>query len=120
MPLIKSTRAAAGLLLLCWPALACRPQEGRGDAPAARTAKQPAEAGRAAEAPAAPFASVPRMKVEEAAAASKAGRALLVDVRPAEAFQEEHVEGAVSLPEEEVAGRGGELPKDKLIIVYCA
>jgi rhodanese-related sulfurtransferase len=43
-----------------------------------------------------------------------------VDVRPAEAFEEEHIAGAVSMPEEEVRGRAGELPKDKLVVAYCA
>jgi hypothetical protein len=126
MPL-KSTSAAAALLLFCWPALACRPQEGpsRGDAPntpaqAAQAVKSPARDGQDRQAPTDPFESVPRIEVEEAAEAVREGRAVLVDVRPAEAFAEERIRGAVSLPEEDVAERFGELPKGKLIVVYCA
>jgi 3-mercaptopyruvate sulfurtransferase SseA len=67
-----------------------------------------------------PFASVPRVTVAELAAALKEGRAVALDVRPAEAFEEEHIRGAISIPEEEVSTRAGELPKDKLVVAYCA
>ncbi|MDQ3802998.1 MAG: rhodanese-like domain-containing protein [Acidobacteriota bacterium] len=67
-----------------------------------------------------PFASIPRVTVAELAAALKEGRAVALDVRPAEAFAEEHIRGAISIPEEEVVGRAGELPKDKLVVAYCA
>ena len=66
-----------------------------------------------------PFAGVPRVSVEELSKALKEGRAVIVDVRPAEAFEEEHIAGAVSIPEEEVKERAGELPKDKLVVAYC-
>ena len=67
-----------------------------------------------------PFADVPRVRVEELAAALKEGRAVALDVRPVEAFEEGHIPGAVSVPEEEVVARAGELPKDKLVVAYCA
>ncbi|HEV2860879.1 MAG TPA: rhodanese-like domain-containing protein [Pyrinomonadaceae bacterium] len=66
-----------------------------------------------------PFASIPRMSVEELKKALKEGRAVVLDVRPAEAFEAEHIAGAVSIPEEEVKERAGELPKDKLVVAYC-
>jgi 3-mercaptopyruvate sulfurtransferase SseA len=67
-----------------------------------------------------PFASVPRVRVEELAAALREGRAVALDVRPAEAFEVEHIKGAVNIPEEEVVERAGELPKEKLVVAYCA
>lgn len=48
-----------------------------------------------------------------------AKRPLIVDVRAAEAFQQGHIEGAVNIPEAEVATRLAEFPKDKLIVAYC-
>ncbi|HLM57941.1 MAG TPA: rhodanese-like domain-containing protein [Pyrinomonadaceae bacterium] len=66
-----------------------------------------------------PFAGVPRMSVAELSRALKEGRAVVLDVRPIEAFEEEHIAGAVSIPEEEVKERAGELPKDKLVVAYC-
>ena len=67
-----------------------------------------------------PFASIPRVTVAELAAALKEGRAVALDVRPVEAFEEGHIPGAVSIPEEEVTRRAGELPKGKLVVAYCA
>lgn len=67
-----------------------------------------------------PFASVPRVTVNELAEALKEGRAVALDVRPAEAFEEEHVKGAVGIPEDEVVARAGELPREKLVVAYCA
>ena len=66
-----------------------------------------------------PFASIPRVSVDELKKALKEGRAVVVDVRPAEAFEEEHIAGAVSIPEEEIKERAGELPEDKLVVAYC-
>lgn len=67
-----------------------------------------------------PFASVPRVSVEELSKALKENRAVVVDVRPAEAYEEEHIAGAVSIPEEEVRERARELPPGKLAVAYCA
>lgn len=67
-----------------------------------------------------PFASIPRITVEELREALAEGKALAVDVRPFEAFERERIPGAVSLPEDEVVERGGALPKDVLLVAYCA
>lgn len=48
-----------------------------------------------------------------------ARRPVVVDVRAAEAFQQGHIEGAINIPEAEVATRLAEFPKDKLIVAYC-
>lgn len=60
-----------------------------------------------------------RITPDEARKALAEGTAVLVDVRPAGAYQAEHAKGALSIPLTEVAARAGELPKDKLIITYC-
>jgi hypothetical protein len=67
-----------------------------------------------------PFATVPRVSVEELSQALKEGRAVVVDVRPEEAFEAERIRGALSMPEEEVKERAGELPPGKLVVTYCA
>lgn len=68
-----------------------------------------------------PFAAIPRIRVEELARAIKEGRAVVVDIRVAEDYDEEHIKGAVSIPLEEIRERGPkELPPDKLIVTYCA
>lgn len=72
------------------------------------------------EKPEDPFAKIPRMTVEELRKALDEGRAVAADVRPAEAFEEEHIEGAVSVPENDWAAHVGDLPKDKLVVTYCA
>ena len=73
-----------------------------------------------AEKPEDPFALIQRVSVSELAEALREGRAVAADVRPAEAFEEEHIEGAISIPEEEFAEHVGKLPKDKLVVTYCA
>ncbi|HEV2765456.1 MAG TPA: rhodanese-like domain-containing protein [Pyrinomonadaceae bacterium] len=67
-----------------------------------------------------PFASIPRVGVRELERALKEGKAVVVDVGPEEAFEAEHIKGAASIPLEEVNARAGELPKDKLVVAYCA
>lgn len=73
----------------------------------------------AAEAPANPVAEAPRISVADAKKAIDDGKAVLVDVRSAMNYQQEHAKGAVSLPTHEIAARMSELPKDKQIITYC-
>jgi 3-mercaptopyruvate sulfurtransferase SseA len=70
-------------------------------------------------APADPSAEAPRINVADAKKALDAGKAILVDVRGAVSYDQEHAKGAISLPLNELANRMGELPKDKQIITYC-
>lgn len=69
--------------------------------------------------PVATAATAPRISVADAKKALDAGKAVLVDVRSAQSYQEEHAKGAISLPTSEIAARLSELPKDKQIITYC-
>ena len=74
----------------------------------------------AVENPSDPFAKIPRMAVAELKKALDEGRAVAADVRPPEAFEEGHIEGALSVPEEDWAAHVEKVPKDKLVVTYCA
>ena len=78
----------------------------------------------AAPSPSRPLArntsEVPRMPVSEAAALAGRGEIVLVDVRDAGSFAAQRIEAAVSLPLGEVAARAAELPREKVIVIYCA
>jgi rhodanese-related sulfurtransferase len=47
------------------------------------------------------------------------GDVVLVDVRPAEEFEAGHIDGARSIPIEELETRLAELPADREIVAYC-
>jgi 3-mercaptopyruvate sulfurtransferase SseA len=66
-------------------------------------------------------ADVPRVSVEEAAAAIQSGEAIVVDVRSAQAYQASHIAGALSVPlfDIETDPTSVKLDKDKWIITYC-
>jgi rhodanese-related sulfurtransferase/DNA-binding transcriptional ArsR family regulator len=50
---------------------------------------------------------------------ARSGRVTVLDVRPAEEYQAGHIEGAVSIPIDELEARLGELPKSKEVVAYC-
>src|SRR3954470_14391460 len=56
---------------------------------------------------------------DELVARLKRGDAVLVDVRPAEEYAAGHIEGARSIPIEELDKRLAELPPDREIVAYC-
>jgi rhodanese-related sulfurtransferase len=47
------------------------------------------------------------------------GGAVLYDVRSEDSYQTQHAVGSLSLPEEQVEGRLGSIPRDKVLIFYC-
>src|SRR3954468_18374969 len=47
------------------------------------------------------------------------GDVVLIDVRPAEEFEAGHIEGARSIPLEELEERLSELPDDREVVAYC-
>lgn len=61
---------------------------------------------------------VPRITPNEAKNARDTGDAVIVDVRDFESYTAEHVQGAISIPLNELEARMDELPADKLIIPY--
>ena len=70
----------------------------------------------------APEDNVPRISLDEFTTlyGSFSSRPYIVDVRVKDSYDEGHIKGAVSIPEAEMSNRIGELPKDKLIVAYCA
>jgi rhodanese-related sulfurtransferase len=59
---------------------------------------------------------VPR---EELRRRVRAGRAVVIDVRPREEYRAGHIPGALSIPLEELDARLGELPARKEVVAYC-
>ncbi len=66
-----------------------------------------------------PADDAPRITVAELKQKLDAGQAVVYDTRARTAYDQEHIKGALSMPTGEVAGRAGELPRDKLIVFYC-
>jgi rhodanese-related sulfurtransferase len=56
---------------------------------------------------------------DELIARMRSGEVVLVDVRPSEEFEAGHIEGARSVPLEELEGRLAELPADREVVAYC-
>ena len=63
--------------------------------------------------------TVARITVAEAKQALDSGEAILVDVREANYYRQEHPKGAINLPAPQTGARVSELPKDKLLITSC-
>ena len=70
--------------------------------------------------PATPADDVKRISIEDARAEFDGGRAVMIDVRGEPSYKAGHIKGAKLLPYNEIGDRAGELPKDKLIILYCS
>ena len=99
--------------------------------PALLLARCPAAASRSANpagparagGPRLPAEDVPRLGVDAAHAEVLAGKAVLVDVRSAEAYQRSRAEGAILLPLEQIEsspqGTAGGLPAGLRPVLYC-
>lgn len=83
----------------------------------------------AGRAPAAPISShpqepedkMPRINVEEAKKLIAEGKAIIIDVRGPDPYKISHIKGALDVPMSKLqTGSLEDLPKDKLIIAYCA
>lgn len=61
-----------------------------------------------------------RISVEELQRALEKGDAVVVDVRGQVEYNAGHIKGARSIPLGIINQRAGELPRDKLIVTYCA
>ena len=114
--------AAAFALCVCALLAACSPQDG--SAPVA-SSRAPTVAGDDTAAqtkptPAPPADQTRRISIQETQAATAAGTALIVDVRDESSYKTSHIKGAKNIPLPQFEQRMGELPKDKLIITYCA
>ncbi len=67
----------------------------------------------------APEDGIPRVSVGDAKAAYDLKQAVFVDARAKVSYDERHIPGALSIPEEELQSRLGELNPDDWIILYC-
>jgi rhodanese-related sulfurtransferase len=67
-----------------------------------------------------PDDGVRRISVEEARTALAEDRAVMLDVRGTVEYELGHIKGARLLPLGEIAKRAAELPREKLIVTYCA
>jgi 3-mercaptopyruvate sulfurtransferase SseA len=71
-------------------------------------------------APNTPPDNVRRVTISELRDMLEQGKAVVVDVRGSDTYQQEHIKGALDIPESQLTARMGELPKDKLIVFYCS
>lgn len=67
-----------------------------------------------------PADNVRRVTISELRDALDQGKAVVVDVRGDAMYNQEHIKGSLNIPESQIASRAGELPKDKLIVLYCS
>jgi len=70
--------------------------------------------------PQAPLETARRITREEAIKLVKQKKAIYVDVRARDQFDQGHIAGAYSLPVAEVVSRLRELPPHMFLITYCA
>jgi rhodanese-related sulfurtransferase len=59
------------------------------------------------------------ISVEEARRKLDAGEAIMLDVREADEWRAGHVAGATHIPLGGLAGRLGELPRDREVLLFC-
>ena len=67
-----------------------------------------------------PLESAKRMNRDEAIKMVKSGKAVWVDVRPVDQYNQGHITGAMNIPLSDLPARMNELPKNKYLITYCA
>jgi 3-mercaptopyruvate sulfurtransferase SseA len=65
------------------------------------------------------YPEIERVSIADAKSALDAGLAVFVDVRIADAYNVNHIPGALNLPLGEVETRLGELDPNQWIITYC-
>lgn len=74
----------------------------------------------ASQAQATPDDGVRRISISELQAALEKGEAVVVDVRGSVEYKLGHIKGARSVPLGLIAEQGKDLPRDKLVVTYCA
>src|SRR5215218_5925669 len=62
----------------------------------------------------------PRISLADAKKDYDAGTAIIIDVRDATAYKQEHIKGALHIPMADAAANEDKSPKNKDIIVYCS
>jgi 3-mercaptopyruvate sulfurtransferase SseA len=62
----------------------------------------------------------PRISLADAKSDFDAGKAIFVDSRPEDAYQAEHIKGAINVPLADAETKFKNIPTDKKIIIYCS
>lgn len=63
---------------------------------------------------------IPRISVDQLWQRLQGGESIVVvDSRSRDEYNIEHIAGAISLPEQELAARANELPRNSLLVFYC-
>lgn len=88
--------------------------------PVSNPAQPAASASPAADNHEQPSDGVRRIAINEFQSMYAKGEAILVDVRDPDSFKHGHIKGALSIPGTELDAHLSQLPKDKLIVFYCA
>ena len=60
-----------------------------------------------------------RVSVAELQKMVESGSVAIYDTRSKAQYDQEHIKGALSLPQNEADARAGELPRDKTLVFYC-
>lgn len=63
---------------------------------------------------------VPRISVEDAKKDYDSGIAVIIDSRDSNSFAQEHVKGAINIPNGSDESEYSKIPQGKKIIVYCS
>ena len=120
MRLLLSSAVASGLCAVLLVAAACNPEAYNQQANKAAPAAGSGVATAPPAVPVQPPDNVRRITVDELQQALAAHQAVLVDVRNDVAYKNGHIKGALLIPATEIDKHLAELPKDKLIVTYCA
>lgn len=62
----------------------------------------------------------PRISLEDAKKDFDAGTAIFVDTRGTQAYDGEHIKGAINVPAADLQAKINTIPTDKKIIAYCS
>ena len=112
--------AAAALVLAALALAACNSNDPKGNRTAGSNRPVVPAAPNNPAAHVAPADGVKRVTTVELRDALANNTAIVVDVRPAQNYQQNHIKGSISIPLEQVATRYTELPRDKAIVTYCS
>ena len=66
------------------------------------------------------FDSVARINVADLQKLLSTGDVVIIDVRPTDQYAAGHIKGARSSPVTDIEARASELPRDRMIVTYCA
>jgi len=66
-----------------------------------------------------PYPEVPRASLGDSKAAYDLNQAIFVDTRGEPYYSQGHIPGAISMTEDEIASRAGELDPKAWIVTYC-